>query len=378
MKNTLYILLLTVIFTTFGCSESSPTEVEKPDIGVVGDANLPEILEYIRHEHGIPALGAVVIHSGQIVDMGVAGIRAKGHDDRVSLNDQWHFGSLTKSMTSTLAGVLVDKGIITWDLTVEEVFTDFGNVRPEYNDVRLDELLSHTAAITQSIPDFESYIFSSDPLVQQRLRLSADALALAPEASRGTYLYSNSGYIIAGAMMEVVTGMSWEALMKEHVFDPLGMSNTGFGAPGTPGRTDTPWGHWYESGSYTSIDPGSFEADNPAVVGPAGRVHSTLSDMGTYMADHLAGALGQDGLLPTDLYTKLHTPMPGNQYALGWIATNGVLVHDGSNDRWLAQLIVVPAEDLALLVVANAAEQPAAEALQNALENIQQRIEAAN
>ena len=57
------------------------------------------------------------------------------------------------------------------------------------------------------------------------------------------FLYSNAGYVIAGAMLEQVTGESWEELIRTEVFEPLGMTRAGFGAPGSADAVDQPRGH---------------------------------------------------------------------------------------------------------------------------------------
>src|SRR5438093_1398063 len=76
-----------------------------------------------------------------------------------------------------------------------------------------------------------------------------------PEAPPGTkFIYSNAGYSIAGYMAEKVTGKSWEDLMREKIFRPLGMTTAGFGAPGTRAKNDQPRGH---QANGTPVEPGS-------------------------------------------------------------------------------------------------------------------------
>ena len=79
--------------------------------------------------------------------------------------------------------------------------------------------------------------------MQRRYRILRDNLVDPPAASVGKHLYSNLGYVVAGAMAERVTARSWESLMQERLFAPLGISSAGFGAPGVPGELDQPWGH---------------------------------------------------------------------------------------------------------------------------------------
>jgi CubicO group peptidase (beta-lactamase class C family) len=107
------------------------------------------------------------------------------------------------------------------------------------------------------------------------------------ERSRGEHLYSNGGYIVAGAMLEALTGQTWETLMEQELFQPLGITTAGFGAPGTSAVRDQPWGHLRSGGTWTPLSPGPG-ADNPAAIGPAGTVHIALSDITLYRRHSVA------------------------------------------------------------------------------------------
>jgi CubicO group peptidase (beta-lactamase class C family) len=101
------------------------------------------------------------------------------------------------------------------------------------------------------------------------------------------YLYSNLGYVIAGAIAEKAADASWEELITRALFEPLGMESAGFGGAGTPGQIDEPWGHTADGRPVTENGP---EADNPPVMGPAGRVQCTIADWAKFVADQLRGA----------------------------------------------------------------------------------------
>ncbi len=335
------------------------------DFGTAGDGTLNATLESIRSDGGVPAVGALLFHQGRVIETGAAGLRATGHDEAVTVNDQWHLGSLTKAMTATLAAVLVEAGTLSWDLTVGDVFPDLlSSMRAEYVDVRLDELLYHTSGLPNDVfsgtPIWPTLRTSTDPLPVQRRQWASEMLTLAPEAPRGTYLYTNGGYIVAGAMIEEITGETWEALMQREVFDALGMTSTGFGPPGTSiTAPDQPWGHLGIDGGWTVFPP-TPAADNPAALGPAGTVHTTFQDYALYMAAHLAGARGTGGLVSAETFAKLHTAAPGTSYSMGWgisqpgWANGSAIDHDGSNTVWYATVWIAPQRDMGMLAVTNA------------------------
>jgi CubicO group peptidase (beta-lactamase class C family) len=357
------------------------------DVGVAGDGVLNVALERLRDEQELPALAAVLIHRGKIVETGAVGVRAVGSPEPVTTDDQWHLGSIGKSMTATLAAVLVEEGVIDWHTTIGEVFPDLAeSTRPEYTDVRLEELLSHTAGLPMDqmqAPSYSKFGSSAEPLTKQRRQWAAELLALAPETPRGTHRYGNTNYIVAGAMLEVVTGEPWEDLMQRAVFTPLGMTSTGFGAPGTVGEApDEPRGHQRVQGKLRPLHP-DRSADHPPAVGPAGTVHTSLADFARYLAAHLAGARGEGGFVSAESYGKLHSPAPGTAYALGWnVRTHShsggrVLYHHGSNGAWYATMWIAPKRDFAILTVTNAGDDAGAKGTDAALRALTDRCNAA-
>lgn len=84
--------------------------------------------------------------------------------------------------------------------------------------------------------------------------------------------YQNANFILAGAMIERCTGKSWEDLMKTEIFQPLGMTTAGFGAPGTVDDVNEPWGRTDASGQRVAN-----KGDNTPGLGPAGTVHASLN-----------------------------------------------------------------------------------------------------
>src|SRR5687767_7619178 len=72
-------------------------------------ASIEHTLEVIRTKHGIPGIAAAAVRAGEIVDRGAVGVRKFGAPAAVSITDRWHIGSCTKSMTATLAAVLVEQ-----------------------------------------------------------------------------------------------------------------------------------------------------------------------------------------------------------------------------------------------------------------------------
>jgi len=132
------------------------------------------------------------------------------------------------------------------------------------------------------------------------------------------------------------------------------MSTAGFGAPGVARALTQPRGH--RRG--VPVEPGPL-ADNTPVIGPAGTVHLSLADWAKFAALHLAGLRGESHALRPETFTRLYTPSPGTDVAMGWGVDDwpggiGRLVtHAGSNGSWFARIVLSPTRNLAILVAIN-------------------------
>jgi CubicO group peptidase (beta-lactamase class C family) len=321
-----------------------------------------QMLETIRLKHKFPALAAAVVVNGKIVSTNAVGFRKHGGAEAVTVNDKFHIGSVTKSMTATVAAMLVEQGKISWTSTIGESFSDLGEqLHPDYRGVTLEQLLAHRGGAPGSAPKvlWTKAWNAGGPPDEQRLEFVKGILARKPEAKPGAkYIYSNQGYAIAGVMLEQAAQKPWEELMRAMLFEPLGMNSAGFGAPATPGNVDQPWGH--TKGLLAGLEPvpPGPKADNPPAIGPAGTVHCSLPDLARYVAAHLAGEQGASRLLKPASFKKLHTPV-GDDYALGWVvlerkwAGGRALMHNGSNTMFYIVVWMAPERNCAVIVATN-------------------------
>ena len=335
--------------------------------GGAGDSSrIAATLEPIRARHKLPALAGAIVTSQGLREIGATGVRRSDRDVRVTVEDQWHLGSDTKAMTASLIGLLVERGRLKWDTTIEEVFPELASLSMSpLKKATVQQLLSHFSGTPADFPDLQP-VLRERGVRQRREALVRLALARRDVIVGTKFEYSNFGYVIAGAMAERIQKSSWEDLMTRLVFRPLMMTKVGFGGTGKRGRVDQPWPH-DESGKPVGNGP---EVDNPAFIGPAGTVHATLNDWAKFVADQLRGARGERGLLRPETYRRLHTPPFDEVVALGWGVRemDGVtaLTHTGSNGWNVALVWIAPSWDLATLVVTNQGGEPAKAAVNEA------------
>ena len=321
------------------------------------DLQIGELLKQVQQQSDVPAIAGAIVTSEGLAAFGVTGVRKRGTKSPAMPNDLWHLGSNTKAMTATLVARLIERERLRWDTTLADVFSGSSfKIHPDFRGVTVLHLVSHRSGLPANL-NLPDYLGVNGG--RERLRAVRQEFAKPPENKPGSnYEYSSLGYVIAGAIVEKLTGKSWEKNMVEHVFGPLEMTSVGFGGTGTPGKVDQPWGHTADGQPVPMNGP---RVDNPPVMGPAGRVHCTIQDWSKYVADFLRGMTGKPALLPGTAYKKLSTPPFGGEYALGWNvierdwAGGMAMQHSGSNTMNYATVWIAPQRDFAILACTNQA-----------------------
>jgi CubicO group peptidase (beta-lactamase class C family) len=354
----------------------------------VAQPSLDALLEPFLARYQIPALAAAVVRDGNVVAVGAVGTRKVGAKIPVTVNDRFHLGSDTKAMTALLAAMLVEEGKLRWDSTVTEVFPELaGPMDRGLRRVTLEQLLSHTSGIPSDNDVFEDLLgksmFQDGNLDELRYWLvqqwSTQPLASEPGT---TFAYANMNYTIAGAITERVSGKTWDELITERVFTPLGLRSAGLGAQATLGQIDAPLGHMVVDGKTKAFLAGPY-GDNPLIVGPAGIAHMSVLDFARWAGWNAGQGKREPKLVQPATLKKLHTPVismpevksaaPGTPsrggYALGWgelpvdWAPEPLVFHGGSNQKNLAHIWLEPRRDFAMVLVTNIGGSKANEAL---------------
>jgi CubicO group peptidase (beta-lactamase class C family) len=317
--------------------------------------SLDSILDAIRVKYKLPALAGAVFSTDGITEMAATGVRKAGTDVPVTINDLWHLGSDTKMMTALLAGSYVAEGKLSWNDNVLFFFPQLTDkIAPAIKDITIAQVLHHEAGLSENLSLWSRTFLSGTPS-EQRLQAVATILKY-PTYSPGTYHYANNDYILIGAILEKIGGKPWEDLIRERIFQPLGMSSVGFGGLGTRGQIDQPWPH---SGTGNPMLMNGPSIDNPEYVNPAGRVHCTMQDWAKFLIDQLKGGSGMKALLPNEIYTAMQTPAPPGDYGFGWEvldrpwAGGKALTHAGSNTMNYCVCWLAPAKKFGVLVCTN-------------------------
>jgi len=360
------LVTLVVIALASGIFDSSYDQPPKMD-GPAG-ASLGRLITEKRKEKNLVGLAAMVTVDGQVEAAAADGERKKGSGVPLEISDRWHLGGITKSITATMIARLVESGQMQWSDTIGKIFPG-ASVYEDWKPVTLRQLLTDTAGAPRNFPKEVSRQRPAlgPECTQARRDAVLNVISDKPAYPPGKkYAYSNVGYTIAGAMAEKVTGATWEDLVKREVFEPLELSEAGFGPPKSADETlEQPRGHRAVLAGKVSVDD---EADNTPIMGPAGTVHMTLQNLCTFAREHMLGQLGAGKLLSAETYKLLHTPEL-NQYACGWIRKEPdeeipytVYWHNGSNTMWYALVVFIPEKDMVVAVTSNDGDSENAEA----------------
>lgn len=290
-------------------------------------------LENIRADYGLPGLAAFRTR-GDDTQKGVVGVRKSGCSTKIESGDEFHLGSLTKAMTATLIGMLVDEGLMDWDMSLPNALPDF-TLAEGHRNTTIGMVATHHSGISGSFGEaFFERLYGLTP-VEGRNLVVRRFLSKEPFATPGQYYYDNTNYIVLGSVLETFTNKeakTWEDIITTRLFQPLDMQ-CGFGTPPESSTTsvDNPWGHEITRGGgpITPVGGPLLKRDSPPAFNSAGTVHCDMESHTAFTQVHIDGYNG----LPTPLnissetFQKLHTPYPSAaNFTYGaWIYDDGSL-----------------------------------------------------
>ncbi|TDV54933.1 serine hydrolase domain-containing protein [Actinophytocola oryzae] len=196
-------------------------------------------------------------------------------------NTRFRIASVSKQFTALAVLRLREQGRLN---VVDGVCSYLSNCPPAWAPITIDQLLTHTSGLhdfadeTAGIDQFYATIGTRQPTPEQLLGHIA---TLPTDFAPGTrWAYSNSGYVLLGALVERVSGMSYGQFLHDEVLDPLGLSDTGY-QPGLPPGEDYAVGYTDWTTPAQVLDDSVFYA--------AGGMYSTVTDLGRWQRFLLTG-----------------------------------------------------------------------------------------
>ncbi len=317
----------------------------------VMNAELSVKINELMKELRIPGVAIGVYNSGDVSTQGY-GVTNLDHPLPVDDDTLFQIGSITKTFVGTMTMILVEKGKLDLDEPIRTYLPDF-KVQDEEptSKATLRHLFTHTAGWVGDW--FPAGIDHGPDAVEHYVRTMVDDPQFTP---LGEHLsYNNAGYNLAGRILEVVTGKVFSDLIKEMIFEPLGMTDT-YILPWEMMTKRFASGHASTENGVEVIDPWFIGRSS----GPAGGIVSSVRDMIKYIKLHLGDG---DGLITKESLNALHTPQlefaPGHSIALTfWVDDHRAarsLKHSGGTVGQQALLTIVPEHDYGIFVGTNSA-----------------------
>lgn len=312
-----------------------------------------KITEAMKRLH-VPGVAVGVLRDGteHIAGFGVTNV---DHPLPVDGDTMFQIGSTTKTITGTVAMRLVERGRLALDAPVRTYLPDLrlsnGEVAAR---VTMRHLFTHTAGWVGDY--FDSTGAGDDALAKVVVRM-ADLEQLTPLGA--VWSYNNSGFYLAGRVLEVVTGMTYEETVKQLVLDPLGMKMSFFRASDVI-TYRVAAGHFIRDETPVV----SREWALPRAAYPAGGVVSTVRDQLRYARFHMGDGTAPDGtrLLSPDSIAAMQSRQVegsgGNDWGLTWglrkIGDTHLVFHGGGTSGQLSAFMMVPQHRFAITVLTNA------------------------
>jgi CubicO group peptidase (beta-lactamase class C family) len=282
---------------------------------------------------------ALIVKNNEVILKKGYGLRNLETLTKNDENGIYQVGSLTKQFTAALVMQLEQEGKLSIYEMIIKYFPDF----PNGDKIKIQHLLNHTSGL---------YDFSDDPEIvkkdvtipYQKKELLATFMKYPLKFDPGTkYKYSNIGYILLGYIIEKVSGKSFEQNVRERIFQPLGMTYSGFDFAGLQ--------HQHKEKGYTSVKAvtpiASFIVDS-TVSYASGSIFSTVDDL--YKWER---AIYTEKILSQSTWKAIFTPYK-NKYGYGWgidsLFNKEVMVHGGNIPGFSSYILRLP-EDKSLIIL---------------------------
>lgn len=318
-------------------------------------------VDELREKFHVPGCAVAVVKGGELVTTIVSGERDVEQKLPVTPDTLFAIGSSTKAFTTLLLATLVDEGKLAWDEPVRTWIPEFALSDREVGE-RLTprDLVTHRSGMPRHDMVWYGATFARGDMVK-RLRwlpLNKDL--------RVEFQYNNLMLLTAGYLAERVTGATWEELVRQRIFTPLGMARSNFEVAASAADRDHAEPYRYADAKRAHIPFRDITA-----IGPAGSINSSVREMAQWVALHLQdGRHGDQVIVQPSSMRNLHTPcmaigdgpiaepdVVSVGYALGWfvdVYRGARRIHHGGNiDGFSALVTLLPDKGFGFVVLSN-------------------------
>lgn len=309
----------------------------------------------------VPGCAVTAVRGGQVELAGGWGLRDREAGLPVTRDTLFAIGSTTKAFTATTIGALVDEGLLEWDRPLRDYVPGIRLHDPFVSDhLTIVDLLSHRSGL----PRHDLTWVGQPGRSRAELVRSLRYLPLSRDL-RQDWQYCNLGYVVAGHVVETLSGMPWEDFLRGRLLEPLGMRRTNLSVDEMLADGDHSAAYTRRGGIITDVPQRPLPA-----VAPAGAINSSAADMARWLLAQLAGGQldGTTVMSPSTAKRQLtpHMLMPGAEevpgltqyaYGLGWTIgryrEHKVAMHSGGIDGFQTHCALLPDDGIGVTVLTN-------------------------
>ncbi|MHA7055960.1 serine hydrolase domain-containing protein [Aquimarina sp. M1] len=312
-----------------------------------------------------PGAAIVIVKDSTVIYKRGFGVKEIHTTDSVNVNTVFRIASLSKGVTSVLAGNLVDRKELQWDQGVKESVSNFDlRDKAQANRLQVNHLLSHTTGL---------YKYTNSKLIHKGLSLKniiSNFKRNGVVDREGTnYEYQNAVFSVVEKVMENATGKSFDTLLKERLFIQAGMKNASSSFIDIKQHSNVAlphkWNHYSKKFYLTAIHKNYYN------VAAAGGINASISDMAEYLKVLLGyrpDIISKESLTEIfnpmictsqkDTYVNLWDGVTDSYYAKGWRVLDYrdrvIIYHGGNVNQYKTQLMIDPANKIGVCVLFNA------------------------
>ena len=318
-------------------------------------------------EWHVPGLSIAIVDHGRTIFAEGYGLRNVRRKLPMTAQTVQPIASVTKAFTATAVGILVDEKRLEWDTPVREYLPTFRLHDPVATErLTMRDLLCHRSGLPRH--DFAWYRSTrSRQEIFDRLRHLVPSRDL-----RTAWQYQNLMYMVAGLVIQEVSGQTWEEFVCHRLLEPLAMRRSSVTVEDLQKSDDYAVPHVARGSRVVEV-----QFYQQWAIAPAGAINSCVTNLAHWMAMNLAGgARGKTRIVSEAALREIHRPtavVPFEQlwpevlqptYGLGWQVQSyrgrPMLSHGGNIDGFSTLLTLMPEEKLGLVVLTNLHEQPTA------------------
>lgn len=334
-------------------------------------------VEALRESAGVPGMSIAIVENGAPTLVQGFGVRALGEPATVDADTIFPNGSTGKAFTTAALATLVDAGKIDWDDKVIDHLPWFRMYDPWVTrEMTIRDLLVHRSGLGLGEGDL---LFVPRTSLSRRESVRRLQYLKPATSFRSAYAYDNVLYMVAGQLIEEVTGQTWEDYTRAHVLRPAGMLHSTTGSDERFASADRAFPHARLDGALRGAG-GQARLDEHDELGrngaPAGGMAVSAADMAKWLQiqlDH--GALPGGGRLfsaaaatamwspvvlqPIAASPEPFTPTQPNfsAYALGWDIRDyrgaKIVMHTGAVFGFLSAVVMIPDRHVGFAILIN-------------------------